>query len=96
MIPIHSQDHLDNLARQGTPARKIISGIHVGWMIKEGHGYIGQVDGTPRTVRFTHISGKTCDWSFPSPKVAREFIRLLVAAPKHTARPENMPGPAGW
>lgn len=65
--------------------------IRAGWLIKEGKGYIGQVTGAPRTVRFTHVNGKSADWSFPSPRIARQFIGLTVRAPLHTPRPADLP-----
>lgn len=68
-----------------------IDAISAGWLIKEGKGYIGPVTGSARTVRFTNLEGKSIDWSFPSPRVARQFIGLVVRAPLHTKRPPGLP-----
>lgn len=68
-----------------------IDAIAAGWLVKEGQGYVGQVEGAKRTVRFTHVNGKSVDWSFPSPRVARQFVGLVIRAPLHTKRPDNLP-----
>lgn len=67
-----------------------ITAIDAGWLIKEGKGYIGPALENPRKVRFTHVNGKSIDWTFPSPRVARQFIGLVVRAPAHTPRPEHL------
>lgn len=67
-----------------------IDSIKAGWLIKEGKGYIGQVTGAARTVRFTHINGKSVDWHFPRPSLAKQFTSMVVRIPSHTARPTDL------
>lgn len=67
-----------------------IDAIGAGWLIKEGKGYIGQVDGATRTVRFTHMNGKSVQWHFPTVKRAKQFVGLVVRAPIYSPRPADL------
>lgn len=67
-----------------------IDSIEAGWLIREGKGYIGPVEGAARTIRFTNIDGRSVQWHFPTPKLARQFMGMVLRIPTHTPRPATL------